>query len=532
MSRLLFKKTLAVAALCLVTLLVAYDSSAADFGEYCRDVQLGDVTRTKDSLFVIKLTKENMKEAKSYPDTRAELDEWDKSLGFLRTRPPQIEEVTPTTAPFVRTEWEHYIPTSVTTRAVLLQNLFQVTLHQELKAVQNKSDTREWSDQFRIYSEILRQNLKKEDSIEARLRRKLENLIWARSLSEPEKFNYTVPISNTLSTLGSVPLCTWATGDLLHSFGCGKAFRTILDMRAVEAADALIDFSNLVYHLVLQSEIYEKALNRAVITFLGNSATALARLEHSPDASLDDFKSRLSFFEILRSEFLSLGFNTTEAFDRTLNLFSLYGMRGMNLFLISSGSPASLLQGIQSGLQYGLALSHFWDAILSMKKSKTLSTLPLSIRSQCDTGKFYHFWMSAYITRQLIKRGSSPRDAIHAAFTAQTAYQFVPFANPSWRIMTDPLTANWNSKEADRYRFDSMYAAAGARFGAGLQTRDLEVVFTRTKASSAALPALSQDAAHDLVNWNDWRTATRAPLFLKRISDQYKPENFLKFAAP
>lgn len=48
---------------------------------------------------------------------------------------------------------------------------------------------------------------------------------------------------------------------------------------------------------------------------------------------------------------------------------------------------------------------------------------PRDVVTSCDNSKPYYFWMSAYMTREMVKQGISPEAAAAGAFSAQKGYE-------------------------------------------------------------------------------------------------------------
>lgn len=92
---------------------------------------------------------------------------------------------------------------------------------------------------------------------------------------------------------------------------------------------------------------------------------------------------------------------------------------------------------------------------------------PRNVKSKCDNSKPYHFWMSAYLSRSLVKEhGISPRDAANATFIAEKAYQINRnVAGDGNQVKNTIFTSALFSPVHQIVRTDLAYAAAGAHYG-------------------------------------------------------------------
>lgn len=92
-----------------------------------------------------------------------------------------------------------------------------------------------------------------------------------------------------------------------------------------------------------------------------------------------------------------------------------------------------------------------------------LYTFPKEVNNLCDYGKNYHFWMTAYLARELGKIDNNKAGAAAAAYTIQKGYQFAKVGNgrDPTKPFNQPLYSNYNNN----IRLDLSLAAAGAWYG-------------------------------------------------------------------
>lgn len=93
-----------------------------------------------------------------------------------------------------------------------------------------------------------------------------------------------------------------------------------------------------------------------------------------------------------------------------------------------------------------------------------LYSYPREVNDVCDYGKSYHFWMTAYLAREVAKQTGNETAAAAAAFTAEKGYQFL--TQTAGRDPSQPFKANAFSNYNNNIRLDLTQAAAGAWFGA------------------------------------------------------------------
>lgn len=93
-----------------------------------------------------------------------------------------------------------------------------------------------------------------------------------------------------------------------------------------------------------------------------------------------------------------------------------------------------------------------------------LYSMPKEVNSLCDYGKSYHFWMTAYLARRLVKEGSDPLPAAAASYSVQKGYQFAKRdgGREPERSFREPSFSDWNN----RRRMELSTSAAAAWFGA------------------------------------------------------------------
>lgn len=107
-------------------------------------------------------------------------------------------------------------------------------------------------------------------------------------------------------------------------------------------------------------------------------------------------------------------------------------------------------------------LMHVFD---SQKTSgENLFSMPTIQKNSCLIGKPYHFWMSAYLARHLVKKGIDKKQAFFAASAAGTLYDFAGNGAPQReriRIYREPLESIFTMS----IQQSLLYKIAGAYYG-------------------------------------------------------------------
>lgn len=193
---------------------------------------------------------------------------------------------------------------------------------------------------------------------------------------------------------------------------------------------------------------------------------------------LEQQKQKISgtsnLFDDLKNSFIESGLPTSEAETKTWDALGALAATGPN-FAKRWSRHSSPLFGQKMNLKNiddnpnAFLLQIIAEAIPKLDSQKAADhqgqvySLPADVSFECDIGKTYHFWMTAYLSRQLTSQGSSPEAASSAAYIANLGYQLrrEAFAGKALKV-----------NEMERFgatengiRMDLVLAAAGAKFG-------------------------------------------------------------------
>jgi hypothetical protein len=177
-----------------------------------------------------------------------------------------------------------------------------------------------------------------------------------------------------------------------------------------------------------------------------------------------------NIFDDLVEAFKSSGLKSEEAIDGALNVLALISNAGQN----TESRVASVDKSSQKSkdLTYISAVISPLDYI-KQANQQPLYSYPKNVKTNCDSAKYYHFWMNAYLARFLVKeKNVKVKDAINASYLSQKGYQlsreigYTGVSGNKSQSSSSILKAAPYGPIHQVIRMDLAYAAAGAEFGA------------------------------------------------------------------
>lgn len=173
---------------------------------------------------------------------------------------------------------------------------------------------------------------------------------------------------------------------------------------------------------------------------------------------------------VTRSAFLNAGFSPTEAENWTWDFILLVFIHGQNTALELRSKHYVQTYNFWTIFSADLVstLSVYFDSV-RLAKSEALFSFPSDgVRSTCDNGKPYHFWVAAYSARGAQRAGDTPSSASWGAYSLEVGYQMFAgtYGRNPLRDLKEGAYSTWNA----RNRLDLAYAAAGALYGARVET--------------------------------------------------------------
>ena len=282
------------------------------------------------------------------------------------------------------------------------------------------------------------------------------------------------------SSIARTAVCGTVTA--LHSLKCEKDLSRIRQIVSEQDGYSLPE-ENLE---VLTNEKYREGLRLAALKLV-------SRAKEGKPAKGD-------LFGDIKDSFISSGIASKDAEDMTWTVLAAISAAGPNY-----GSRALSFGNQSSNLQTKEALTIIAQTIpllnqLSRDEDR-LYAYPPGMKTSCDNGKSYHFWMSAYLARKLTLESGDPKAAAAAVYTAEKGYQFLSRTqdrSPERALIVDTFDPFNNVM-----RMDLTYAAAGAKFGSCVKLNcassiNIDEGVKKIVEKSMATPSVSKKDSEDL----------------------------------
>lgn len=128
---------------------------------------------------------------------------------------------------------------------------------------------------------------------------------------------------------------------------------------------------------------------------------------------------------------------------------------------------------------------------------------PKTVTTRCDTEKPYHFWLTAFLARDLVKNHKiSARGAAAAAFSAQKGYEMLSSTvsrDPSKAFQVETFDPHNNLMRADM-GFSSAGAVYGAQSAVGkVPSLDVDLGIKAMIEGAVSKPVLTDKESKELV---------------------------------
>ncbi len=231
---------------------------------------------------------------------------------------------------------------------------------------------------------------------------------------------------------------------------CNEPFRVI---NRIASPNKLDDTGVEIYERVLSDSRYDEGLRIAALLIASRVKQGITK--------------KSDYFSDIKNSFMASGFDETQAEEFTWNVIGMISTSGPN----TAGRMNALIADDGSQNQKRLAISTIIAAlpILDHRSSKLgkLYSLPNSVISACNSGKSYHFWYAAYLSRRATLETKNPEGAAVMSFQASKYYHVVQrnfshTKNVTKSLIDSPLF----SESSNVSRMDLSLSAAGALFGA------------------------------------------------------------------
>lgn len=260
--------------------------------------------------------------------------------------------------------------------------------------------------------------------------------------------------SSNLSSTKKIAACAYV-GKLTSIPSCTKNIETIIQYAKPSGGKGGGTAALPSFKRILTSKEYTAGLKTAVLKM------------HKK------FKSKKVSGDLLsdiRNSFIESGDSNNQADDKAWEVMAVLAASGPNMFTrVADQIGANKNPNAAHLATLALMIPHL-DTDAMAASPPRLYSLPKGIEFPCDSGKSYHFWMSAYLSRMLVKSGSAPDDAAAAAYMAEISYQ-----THSESVGRSPDSASRWQRFGDTevgVQIDLNLAAAGAHYGADLKNQD------------------------------------------------------------
>ncbi|MGZ3650701.1 MAG: hypothetical protein ACXWR1_01495 [Bdellovibrionota bacterium] len=237
-----------------------------------------------------------------------------------------------------------------------------------------------------------------------------------------------------------------ACNELVFGFECPAALDKVMKM-SMPAEDNISEIH--LYREILSDKKYDEGLRLAALKILNRS-----KAKNAGGANL---------FGDVKSSFMEAGASDHAAEEMTWKTMGLLATGGANLasrVFAMNTRPPNMPKKISLSVISTL-MGHL-DA-LSMDSGHPYS-YPPSVHTSCDSGKPYHFWLTAYLAWELARTGTSPKASAAAAFLGQKGYQMM--SDTATRDPAKPMTEHFLGPYTNSIRMDLAIASAGAAYGA------------------------------------------------------------------
>jgi hypothetical protein len=216
----------------------------------------------------------------------------------------------------------------------------------------------------------------------------------------------------------------------------------------------LTDHTKQTARFVMPNEWLEVHTEQTYLEPLYNMATKLIKNYESKTLPPEDF------FSSLLNEFKKSGLSNQQAIEHSWNVVAVISSAGANYvdraidFEVDLNKTAFVTMRILSKIR---PLFNFWG-----RGTGSYYSLPKSVKINCDNGKPYHFWMSAYLTWKSHQMGYSKIGSAAATYSIFKFYTYLSksgFRQPHNAFSLDSFHGYNNIQ-----RIDMVYSAAGIKF--------------------------------------------------------------------
>jgi hypothetical protein len=263
-----------------------------------------------------------------------------------------------------------------------------------------------------------------------------------------------------------------------------------------------------VHDRVLKEPQYQEGIRRAAIKILARGSDDVI----SPSTNL---------FDDVKAGFLEAGTKSESVDGLTWDVMAVLAAGGPNVgqrLWTYKTDPVNNTTRI--ALTAIAEIIPLYDSI-KLETQKSHYSLPPGVNSTCDSGKSYHFWMTAYLARKAALASKNPSAAASAAYISNVAYQALA-GGVGWRSPGQVFQNERFGPIENGIRMDLSLAAAGAKYGAYQEPTNVDKVYR-----SAIQQTTTKDSLNSILGTLIWLNPGAAK---RRWEQIYTPWSIFKDA--
>jgi hypothetical protein len=237
-------------------------------------------------------------------------------------------------------------------------------------------------------------------------------------------------------------LAVCATYSVLHARKCAESL--------VKISTLMSPRSNIMIVPIMDKVLSDSSYQA------GSAKAALKIMDRVKNGNING-----NLFDDIKSSFKEVGLKDLDAEDHAWNLIAVWAARGPNTDFLMPYSNHNNYHTILSLDVISSAIPYL-DS-LAIENGLSAYSYPPTVKTKCSYGKSYHFWMSAFLTREISKQTGDPVGAMYAAYLAEIGYQMKSKTNgrdPARVFMVDAHDVANN-----KLRIDVAFGSAGAVYG-------------------------------------------------------------------
>jgi hypothetical protein len=345
-----------------------------------------------------------------------------------------------------------------------------------------------------------------------------KNIIEDFAKPIPRSAKFEIPKYDSMPANGYSPGSAERIGacsqfvDILLVTSCVSALSEVETYLKVHNSEGGIEITGVESLKKAQSKKYAEGLRHAV-------SLIYSRFKENSVAK------EANVFDDIKKGFLLAGFTDDVAEDMAFESLAAISTGGPSFYLRTVHDDA-YTSGNKSKNYSATALQAIALAVIDLDTQKmqsekpSLYSIPNQVKFPCDSGKYYHFWLEAYLSRRLVKGGYDLKVARAASFIAQVGYQL---RDTQTRKAQNQLITRRYGPTENGVRIDMNLAAMGVSFGVDrAQGRnrilDGEKGFTEILKAGGNKPSLSTE---DAESWFSTNKVTAVMRFMDNMNPAF-----------